>query len=166
MEVIDVLLSSVANSLASTWSHLLFSNTVCSTMNNCNMMYGCILQNLCTLSTCSEKHISFMSVIYQLSCWSIFNTIRCRCVLPQYVTVSVVDLYANSLYICELFKFGNLLKTKFVSLYIPLVTVWVKIAAPNCHGKSRYVCDMKWFSVTIETTAGWLQHRSPHTLGV
>lgn len=45
--------------------------------------------------------------------------------------------------VCELFKFTNLSKTESGSLYIPVVTVWVKIAAPNCHGKSRYGCDMK-----------------------
>lgn len=69
--------------------------------------------------------------------------------LLQHVIVPAVDLapiwsyHALNLYMRALFKFANLLKTEFVSLYIPVVTVWVKIAAPNCHGKSRYGCDMK-----------------------
>lgn len=133
MEAVHFLLSSLPNNMASADSHLLFSNTVCSTLNNCNVTYGCILQNFCALSTCRGK----------LSCLSIFNIAGGCC----YGVLLCQFLFGVC--VCELFKSANLLKTEFVSLYIPPVTVWVKIAAPNCHGKSRYGCDMKRFSVTI-----------------
>lgn len=35
------------------------------------------------------------------------------------------------------------MKTKFRLSDIPVVTVWVKIAASNYHGKNRYGYDMK-----------------------
>lgn len=67
----------------------------------------------------------------------------------QHVIVSAADqvhiwmIHTEIFNMCELFKCVNLLKTELVSLYIPVAAVWVEIAAPNCHGKSRYGCDMK-----------------------
>lgn len=66
-----------------------------------------------------------------------------------------------TLYLCKLYNFSNLLKLCVIEHSCS--DLRVKIAAPNCHGKSKYGCDMKWFSVTIETTAGLLRHRSPHS---
>lgn len=67
-----------------------------------------------------------------------------------YLTVHIAGVRRSSSYaycmetyrtlilsIWELFESPDLLRSQFVSLYIPVVTVWVSIAAPNCHGKSR-----------------------------
>lgn len=96
---------------------------------------------LCSLSTCSGACPLHVDV------YLILHMTYCRCI--QHVIVSAFDLVPIRryqtliLHMCELFKFANLLKMELVSLHIPVVTVWVKIAAPNCHGKSRYGCDMK-----------------------
>lgn len=88
---------------------------------------------------------------------------------PQHVSVSAgvpahIWWYCTRmLQMCQLFNFANVLTAILVILYIPLATVWVRTAALNCHGKSRYGCDMRRFSVTIWTAAGWLRHGSPHT---
>lgn len=72
--------------------------------------------------------------------------------LLQHVDVSAVDssrlLFGGTIHFI-LYMWANLLKAELVSWYIPVATVWVKIVAPNCHGKGRYDCDMKRFSVTI-----------------
>lgn len=98
------------------------------------------------------------------SSWFIFNATFRRCVL-LYLCCASCELPLLFRGILQLIGGTTCWKLNLCH-DIPAATARVGIVAPSCHGKSRYDCDMKRFSVRAQTAASWLQRGPPHTPGV